>query len=377
MNPIQGNRRRRGFTIKDLAVVLTMLVVAAGLVASLAGTNRDLSRDSVCAANQQSLFGGLTAYVNTYNSYPPHNPRPTYAPSETVNGVSTGGWDPNLGWVLTYGLGLTPPETFPGGHFKWHVLEPDELPDVVVCPAADHSKLFSPNPEIDTNNLESFVFRYAAFYQTSGTFRSALQVKSLGLASGGSGGRNPVIPDPTGGFSQPFDNAVWPVPSVWVARKPANALPEDPTFSAETNCYVQAVHPAEVQEPSRAYYLADTQEYRPMPRGATYDWPPAAINDGWLSGWGNRIFLGTRHYGYANVLYLDGRVSRDNQAHPFAQWNMNYDASTGQALSDQWRCATFATDIPIANISTQVHTMPVLMAIGWEYFFDADGVAVK
>jgi len=365
-----GNRRR-AFTVKDLAVASACLLVAASCVLSLSAANRDLSQATVCAGNQATLFGGLTAYVNTYNSYPPHNPYPTYAPSETVNGISTAGWDPNLGWILTYGLGLEPPARFADGHFKWFGLDPDDLPDVVTCPAAGYEKLFTPNPEISVNNLESFVYTYAAFYQTSGTMRSATPIIGARSTGGIQGGRNPVIPNPAGGLvSMPAENANGGIPYVWVCAN--NGDPANPSaFGIENSCWVQAIHPAEVQDPGRTYYLADARDYRPEAGG----WPTAANNDGWLNGYGNKVYLGTRHYGYANVMYLDGNVARDNQAHPILRWNLDY--SNGQARSPYWRCATFATNIDVAFVHTQVHVMPVLMVKGWEYFFSADGVAAK
>ena len=89
--------------------------------------------------------------------------------------------------------------------------------------------------------------------------------------------------------------------------------------------------------------------------------------------YGNKVILGSRHFEYANVLYLDGRVSRGNQTH-FHMWNMDY-ASGGQSV--HWRCSTFATNIRLAHISTQVHIMPVLMVRGWEYFFESSGLVAK
>jgi prepilin-type processing-associated H-X9-DG protein len=168
------------------------------------------------------------------------------------------------------------------------------------------------------------------------------------------------------------DNSNGGIPYVYVRQKDPSSDPKDPAAGADINCWIQAVHPAEVQQPGRVYYMADSRDYRPTPNG----WPPAGINDGWINGWGNKIFLGSRHDGYANVMYLDGRVTRDNQTH-VPQWNMDYDSATQQVRSSQWRCSTFATDIPVAGIHTQVHIMPVLMVKGWEYFFDADGQTAR
>ncbi len=365
---------RRGHTLTDVAVWLGCLLVAAGLLFPLAGAQRNLSRAQVCMDNLRQLFTGLTAYVNQYNSYPPHSPYPTYRSAQTGGGMSTGVWDPNIGWLLTYGLGLTPPATdAKTGQFEWYVLPEGQLPSVCVCPARAPWLLLM-NPELDqTNPLESLVFQYALSYQTSGTCRAACPVVTQQTGTTpGTGGRNPSIPDPTGGAhtAQPYDNSVWGDPYVWVLQKNPAKPPEDLSDTGlELMCYVQAVDPSEVDHPARVYYMADGRDFRPAPGS----FPPAGKYNGWYTSFGNSVVLGSRHYGWANVMYLDGRVSRDEQRHDI-RWNYTYDAVSGQGTSTQWRCATFATDIRLANVRTQAHIMPVLAVKGWEYFFTADGL---
>ena len=134
MKPTHANRVNRGFTIRELMVLVVCLLVAGGLVASLSGANRSLSQASVCTANLETLFGGLTVYVNAYNSYPPHNPWPRWVNghNDATKGAYTdnSGIDPNIGWIMTYGLAMTPPATYMNDpdpssripHFKWYVL---------------------------------------------------------------------------------------------------------------------------------------------------------------------------------------------------------------------------------------------------------------
>jgi hypothetical protein len=127
---------RRGFTVRDLAVGLTCLLVAGSLLVSLTGATRNLSQTQTCSDHLRQLFAGMTAYVNQYNSYPPHAPYPQYMGVEVLMGVYTGGWDPNIGFIMTHGLGMTPPTVdMVTGHFKWYVLPYAELPDVCKCPA--------------------------------------------------------------------------------------------------------------------------------------------------------------------------------------------------------------------------------------------------
>jgi hypothetical protein len=72
-------------------------------------------------------------------------------------------------------------------------------------------------------------------------------------------------------------------------------------------------------------------------------------------------------------MYLDGRVTRDNQKHD-PSWNMDYDPVINLARGSQWRVATFNLDIRLAEIRMQWAFMPVLMVKGWEYFFLEDGM---
>jgi prepilin-type processing-associated H-X9-DG protein len=357
-----------------LVVTLTCLFVAASLLVSVSGATRNLSQAQVCANNLRQLFTGLTAYVNQYSFYPPHNPYPQYMSTKTFGSISTNGFDPNIGFIMTHGLGLTPPatDTQGSGHFIWFGADFDDLPDVCKCPSLPPSLMQWGNPEIDANAIESFAAQYALSYQTSGTCRAPTPLIRLqDGANRGIGGRNPAIPDPTMGLqsAQPYDNAQGGPPYVWVTQHRGD--PEDNSSGSEYACYIQAVEPSEVQLPSRVYYLADSRDYRPVPGG----WPRAGQNSGWGASYGNILFLGTRHFGYVNVLYLDGRVSRDNLMH-YAMWNLSY-APPGDAGNVRYRSSSFATNIPLANIGTQGHLMPALMVRGWEYFFEANGVAAR
>jgi prepilin-type processing-associated H-X9-DG protein len=371
---------RSGFTIRDLAVTLTCLLVGASLLLSMTGATRSLSQTQACADNLRQLFAGLTSYVNQYNCYPPNNPYPLYMARETINGIDTIGWDPSIGFVMTHGLGLQPPRHDTAtGHFIWYGEPFASLPDVCKCPSLPPATLDPSNPELDPGQLEPNLYQYALSYQTSGTMRSATRLLKLaGSSLSGTGGRNPPIPDPTlaSASAQQYDNSQGGNPYVYAMQHDPSVPPDNPRDSGqEIQCWVQAVSPAEVQAPSRVYYLADSRDYRPNPPGTSYTWPSAGRNSGWAVSFGNKVFLGTRHVEYANVMYLDGRVSRGNQAH-YPTWNMSWDSS-GNGQSVHWRSSTFATNILLANIRTQVHTMPVLMVRGWEYFFETNGVVAK
>ena len=368
--------------MQELAATLICLLIAGSLLVSLTGATRNLSQSQVCADHLRQLFAGMTTYVNQYNCYPPHAPYPTYMASETVNGLNTSGWDPNIGFIMTHGMGLEPPARDTAtGHFKWYGVSFDSLPEVCKCPAMSPALLNPANPEVDQYQpIECKVYNYALSYQTSGTCRAATRVVTpMTLYAAGIGGRNPSIPDPASyRGAKPVDNSQGGVPSIYVSPHKSNAALSDPASEwDEMNCNIQAVSPAEVQSPGRVYYLADSRDNRPyVAADGSPGWPAAGANAGWLSGYGNRIPLGSRHYGYANLVYLDGRVTRDGLTH-LPLMNMGYDYATGQANSSQWRASTFVADLTIAGIHGQMPVMPVLMVTGWEYFFNANGMKAR
>jgi hypothetical protein len=344
--------------------------VVAGMLASLTGATRNLGQTQACASNLRQLYTGLAAYVAQYNSYPPHSPYPQYMASQTINGLYTGGFDPNIGFIMTHGLGLVPPATDTAtGHFKWYGTPYADLPDVCKCPALPPALLDPANPELDPGSLETNLYQYALSYMTSGTCRAATPVtRPRGSTTSSQGGRNPPIPDPRNGNAsaqQADNNCHGSPPYVWVMPHDPNARPsQNSSAGTEVPCWIQATNPAEVQSPGRTYYLADSRDYGSQ----------AGSNSGWGAGYGNQLFISARHFGYSNVMYLDGRVTRDGQRHI---WIDVYDPATGQLSSTLSRFTTFNTNLRIANIITQMPLMPVLMVKGWEYFFDATGIKAQ
>jgi len=368
--------QRTAFTLIELLVVVAIIALLVSILLPSLGKAKESARKSLCANNLGQFVRGAIVYSSEYKYYPPHNPFPHYWENSQLSDIggfelppgmrTLDGWDPVQGFIMTYGMRMEPPERFDNGHFCWFVLEEDELPPICKCPSAKTENILDPgSPEIDPGQVEALVYQYAAFYQVAGVFRAPTPViRNVGLSQT-SGGRNPAVPNPTlrtgGNRSIPADNAQWGIPGVWVYEKADP--PEDPSaYGEEIFCAVQAVSPSEVDNPARCYYMADSMDYRPEPGF----WLPAGINDGWIVGHGNKIYLGTRHFEYANVAYLDGHVTSEGLAHPDPRWNMDYDAQTGTARSEHWRCSTFADEIQVANIRTEHHIMPQLMIVGWE-----------
>jgi len=376
---MSGRRSESAFTLIELLVVVAIIALLVSILLPSLGKAKESARKSLCANNLSQFVRAAVVYTSEFKYYPPHNPYPQYwgdANLSEIEGFDLPpgvnrlyGWDPAQGWLMTYGMRMEPPERFDNGHFCWFVLEEDELPPICKCPSAKTENILDPaSPEVVPGQYESLVYQYAAFYQVSGPFRSPTPVIGRSGLIQTLGGRNPPIPNPTlrtsAGRSTLADNAQSGVPYVYVREKTGD--PKDPAQAGEEiRCAIQAVSPSEVDNPARCYYMADTRDYATVWPGGP-GWRPAGVNDGWLSGYGNKVFLGTRHFEYANVAYLDGHVTSEGLAHPDPRWNLDYDQQTGTARSEHWRCATFADEIRIAGIRTQHHVMPQLMIVGWE-----------
>jgi len=319
--------KRKGFTLIELLVVVAIIALLVSILLPSLGKAKESARKSLCSNNLGQFVRGAIVYASEYKYYPPHNPYPQYWGDADLGDLegfdlppglsSLGGWDPVQGFIMTYGMRMEPPERFDNGHFCWFVLEEDEVPAICKCPSAKTENILDPaSPEISQGQVEALVFQYAAYYQVAGTYRSPTPVvRQQGLFQT-MGGRNPAVPNPTlrtgGNRSEPADNAQWGIPTVWVYEKADP--PDDPSaVGEEIRCAVQAVSPSEVDNPARCYYMADSRDYATVWPGGP-GWTPAGINDGWLSGYGNKVFLGTRHFEYANVAYLDGHVTSEGLA---------------------------------------------------------------
>lgn len=363
------SRLRRGEGLVGMLVVIALVALLISILLPALARARQQAKKAYCANNLGQFGRALHIYAGEYRFFCPHSPYPTYRPAGRLGEDAVrreAAYDPNVGWLMAYAMRLAPPARYSNGHFQWYVLGEDEVPDILVCPAANRDLMFIPNPELSRcSPWESFVCQYAAFYQCSGTIRSATPVQQPQTATApGVGGRNPSIPDPTQGLAsgQRSDNSAGPVPYVRVAQHKSQAA-DVSAGSDQFECWIQAVDPSEIDNPGRLYYMADSREYRPAPGS----WPAGTTNDGWYSGEGNKVYLGTRHRGMANVSYVDGHVSSDNLAH-MPQWAIASPV-TGWDDAQEWRCSTFADAVRVADIGTGHHVMPVLNVRGWESAF--------
>ena len=152
-------------------VVLIIAAVAASVILTFLTTGKEPPMRSYCANNLGQFARALYIYANEYKYFPPHNPYPSYWPGKYAGDEARGlglGMDPSIGWLMTCGMRMSPPVSSKDGHFRWFVLSEDELPEITICPAANRNLMFRPNAELGVSPWESFVYQYAAFYQTSG-----------------------------------------------------------------------------------------------------------------------------------------------------------------------------------------------------------------
>lgn len=375
-------KARPAFTLIELLVVVAIIALLVSILLPSLGKAREQAKKVFCANNLGQLARAIHVYTGEYKYFPPHNPYPMYTSQNAVDSAYAG-FDPQHGWLLTYAMRMTPPGTYMDeanvadqcNHFKWFYAAEDAVPEVMTCPSARREKLFIVNSDLDDNNAETFTHPYAAFYQVSGSCRSATPiVRPPTTSARGQGGAAPLIPNPTGTNEaawRPCENSRAGQAYVWVFQKDPSSDPVDGSPNAWGNehlCDLQAVEPSQIDDPGRLYHMADSREYRPYDNGNSPNdaWPGAACSDGWFNGFGNLVYLGSRHGGYANVSYMDGHANSEGLSHPVARWNVNYDDDSGQAKGDEWRTCTFSDILAIANLGTQHHYMPQLMVNGWE-----------
>lgn len=381
-----SGRQSSGVTLIEVLVVVLLIALLVSIIPASCGRASPQAKSSFCAHNLGQFMRAVHMYASEYKSFPPHNPLPGYWPSNhPVVRVHGAGFDPSIGFLMTYTMLMTTPARFANDHFQWFVLTEDELPDIVICPEANRKLLFEPNPEIDTlAPWETFVYQYAAFYQTSGTIRAATATQ-VGIESDQSAvvSRNPAFPDLSSpAAARPCRNAVRRMPGVrispsWTATAPSGSSQPPNSTTQQTalvECWVQAVRPDEIDNPRRVYYMADSREYRVASDHPDSDLP-ATTNDGWLTTGDGRVLLGARHNGVANVSYMDGHVSRDGLSRDPA-WNLDYDPKTRQARSPIWRASTFADSATVTGLGNQHHLLPALALPGSQDLSDtADTIA--
>jgi hypothetical protein len=210
---------------------------------------------ALCADRLRRLTAGMLLYVESYGVFPPCDPFPMMRPGRSSR--PQGRYDPAHGFILDH-IGSEPavdpdalaklPESEirgPGRVLFMHV-EPNDLPDVAVCPGARTDLIFNPTPQTadDRSQSPGLYYRHAACFTVNRLLRS-----------------------PTG--SDTRQRRFPPTPREEVARHPRTsdnimgraALTLD--LAGESEHYpVQLISPTEVLWPDRCAYLWDSRDFR-------------------------------------------------------------------------------------------------------------------
>ena len=172
-------RYSRAFTIKDLAVTLTCLLVAGAAGLADGGDPRPQPGAGLREQPAAAVRGhdGLRQPVQQL---------PAQRPVSDVHGQRDDqrlehrrlGPQHRLHHDAWPGHSSRRPRDTATGHFKWYGDGFDDLPDVCKCPAMSPALLDPANPEV-TGLVDSrcrwraVLYQYALSYQTSGTCRAA------------------------------------------------------------------------------------------------------------------------------------------------------------------------------------------------------------
>ena len=181
---------------------------------------------------------------------------------------------------MTYAMRMTPPETYMNDsdaakrgstHFKWYILNEDELPDICTCPSAnrDHAvrreqAKSGPGQRRDVH----LPVRCVLPDQRHVPLRHDGRIQAHGQQ--GVGGINPPVPDPSAGnnvaVARPVDNAQQGSPTAYVNTKLPPPDDASKATTTEVGCYIQATESSQIDNPGRVYFMADSREYRPTPK---------------------------------------------------------------------------------------------------------------
>jgi len=344
------------FRISDLVMVGVLAVLLAGAGgAMLAGVGAG-NEQARCAANMRLFGEALAGYEATWGVFPPCDPWPLMP--QCVAGScrsSTGGeqiWDPPHGRLL-YHMGYVPnlPADAPASLAEWYtqpwgfyyastLLGEDGVPAPAICPSAILENVMSyDSPEIrfGTVNAMSWAqvqYKYAACYTPNRMLRSPVRDRRLPSLPQG----NLDLVDYDNQYSTAF---------VYL----------DLPASGADLYFIQGINGDEVLNPSGTAYMSDSLDYMIGDPNRGDELVDPAFGDVEISAGSwfalNRSHpataLGSRHGERANVLYVDGHVSDDNQ-------------TPRNRRAELITASTFADFIEDYGIGTQHHVMP-----GWRW----------
>jgi prepilin-type N-terminal cleavage/methylation domain-containing protein/prepilin-type processing-associated H-X9-DG protein len=137
---IKKNNFKKGFTLLELLIVLTVIIILASLLLPALSKARQRTQSTKCLANLKQLITAVALYAQDYGKYPNITPG---APDQPFTGDGGNG---KLATLLN-----------PFVNNK----------DVFICPA-NTTELYGPNPEgIKTSYKYNEVMRFTNVYSTN------------------------------------------------------------------------------------------------------------------------------------------------------------------------------------------------------------------
>jgi prepilin-type N-terminal cleavage/methylation domain-containing protein/prepilin-type processing-associated H-X9-DG protein len=118
-------RRRRGFTLVELLVVIAVVAILAALLLPALARAKVSAKTAACKSNLRQLGLALSMYVNDYDKYPGNM-------AMFSAGAFHGIWGNGLNWLNPYVGGHFDPDS----NLDWHYSSPTR-PTVFNCPAVN------------------------------------------------------------------------------------------------------------------------------------------------------------------------------------------------------------------------------------------------
>ena len=344
-------RIRRVDVILALVVAVSLAAVGSTMLAGL-GPAQQQAR---CAANMRLFGEALAGYETMWGVFPPSDPYPMMPasppgePGLTRNANSPlQKYDPPHGWLLHH-MGYVPfiPDdsyepwwqTPYGFRIAAMLGHPSALPPPVICPSAILENFMdAESPELDLNSHHDVAilgYPYATSYMPNRILRAPT-----------ARGAGPTKPSREALDLTYWDNA-YTTPSVYL---------DHPDLGRDA-FYLQATTFDQVVAPANCVYMCDSLDYMVHGRGEDlvddrYGWAAEdfAAGSWFVLNWSRpAVAMGSRHGGRANVLYVDGHVSDENQ-------------TPRNRRGELVTASTFADFIDDYGIGTQHHVMP-----GWRW----------
>jgi len=100
-----SGRRKNGFTLLEMLVVVAVIAVLAALLLPALKAARDRAKTVDCASNERQIGAGFSAFLQDHNGFYPYS-APAWGPINATNGA--GGWNGTKNWTRQLAPYLSP-----------------------------------------------------------------------------------------------------------------------------------------------------------------------------------------------------------------------------------------------------------------------------